>query len=66
MAVRTTTKNSPAAKFEGKSLKTKYQFQAGFFLSSNVLKGDLCKFDTSVKNVFKGMFERFHNDEKKV
>ena len=41
MAVRTTTKNSATAKFEGITLKTKHQFQVGFFSSSNVLKGDL-------------------------
>src|SRR6476620_6539592 len=63
MAVRTTTKNSPTAKFEGITLKTKHQFQVGFFSSSNVLKGDLQKFDTSVQKFFKDMFERWSNDE---
>lgn len=65
MAVRTTTKNSNTAKFEGNTLKTKHQFQAGFFLSSNVLKGDLKKFDTSNKNFFKVMFEKWSDDEHK-
>ena len=65
MAVRTMTKKSDTAKFEGKTLKTKHQFQAGFFSLSNVLKGDLRKFDTSVKKFFKDMFERWGNDENK-
>ena len=63
MSVRTTAQKSDTPKFNNIPMKTKHQFQVGFFKPSNIMRGDLPKLSKDINSFFTGVFENLNPDE---